>query len=175
MAGNDRPYLATLPGILTGIAGILTASLGMLTLSASQGWIGDRGGNGASESSPDPVAPTTAPDRDGDPPSTAATPSFRVSPTQLTFEPLEPREETVTVENRGGVPMTVESPRLSGRDAGEFQIPSQTCGSGTIRPGESCDIVVRFGATEASSARLVVTVVDAPRSVEVPLQGARIL
>lgn len=156
-------FWSSLPGVLTGIAGLLTAVVALVSLGASQGWIGGGGGGGGPAGGGDAEAP----------------PVLDVEPRAVEFEPVPgtSREATVTVTNDGSAPFRVDEPELTGPDADRFDVDAGGCTGGPIPAGRSCELLVTFDpdGPGRASATLVVSVNDAARSVEVPVQGAAVL
>ncbi len=154
-------FWSSLPGVLTGIAGLATAVVALLSLAASQGWIGGGGGDDAGSGA------------GGD-----ATPVVEVDPRAIEFQPVPTsREVTVAVTNAGTGPFRVDQPQITGSEADLFDADGSNCTRKELPAGQSCDVVVTFdpGGPGRSSARLVVSVNDAARSVEVPIEATAVL
>jgi hypothetical protein len=52
--------------------------------------------------------------------------------------------QTVTLSNRGDVPVGVDGVGVTGAQAAAFAIDSDGCGAQTVPPGDGCSLVVRF-------------------------------
>jgi uncharacterized repeat protein (TIGR01451 family) len=101
-----------------------------------------------------------------------------VTPTSLEFnnqiEGTTSAVQTVTYQNGASVSVDISSnPTITGPNAGDFLILSQTCGFDTINPGTNCFVVVAFApsTTGTEQANLVFTdnATGSPRIV--PLTG----
>jgi hypothetical protein len=178
---DKKPFWSSVPGVVTGVAGVISAIVGLLGVSTQLGWIGgDGNGSSISSSSADAVPTTTASTVVGattTPTTAAARPGeFSVEPSSITFEPLKPREATVTVKNTGDVPLTMRAPTITGAAAGIFVV-ADACARSTLALGRSCDIKVTFAPPQPGefSGRLVVIASNAPRQVEVPVKGSATL
>jgi hypothetical protein len=175
---NERPFLSTLPGILTGIAGCLTGIVGLLGLALSQGWIGGGDGNGATGSN---ATTTTA--AGGTTQTTSAgtgttrpasgTPRFRVDPTTIDFGTTTGTDRPLTVRNEGSTPLTVQSPRLSGTNPDQFEVSTGTC-TIEVRAGDSCQLQVRFTPNRGGPQSAIVEVrVAGADEAQVRVTGSR--
>lgn len=155
-------FWSTLPGVLTGIAGLVTAVVALVSLAASQGWIGGGGSDGA-----------------GSPGEGEAPAQLEVEPSDIDFPPVPTsREATVTVTNDGAGPFRVDEPEIKGPDADRFDADGGECTREPVPAGQSCEVVVTFDRPSTpgrSSATLVVSVNDAERSVEVPIEATTVL
>lgn len=105
MSDPHKSFFSSMPGVVTGVAGLLSAMVGVAGLAFQQGWVG--GSTNAAR--PGTVAPGQSA------PQSSAT--FSVDPARLTFEPLGPRQATVTVRNTGLVSLQIEPPVITGADA----------------------------------------------------------
>ncbi len=101
-----------------------------------------------------------------------------VTPTNLAFgaqiEGTTSAVQTVTYNNGASVSVDIlQNPTITGPNAGDFLILSQTCGFDTIAPGTNCFVVIAFAPTTAGpeQANLVFTdnATGSPRIV--PLSG----
>jgi hypothetical protein len=86
-----------------------------------------------------------------------------ISPSPATFSQLTVNQvstpTTLTVRNPGATPNTINSVLLSGPDANQFTITTNTCTTGlTLPPGGSCTVSVTFAPTTSGTlvAALVV-------------------
>lgn len=55
----------------------------------------------------------------------------------------------ITVTSTGTAPLTLGQAAVEGEDASDFPIRGDTCSGATVAPGGSCQVAVRFDATEA--------------------------
>ncbi|HSC03921.1 MAG TPA: choice-of-anchor D domain-containing protein [Solirubrobacteraceae bacterium] len=124
---------------------------------------GGGGGGGGSSYGPAGATFGTAA-RGSDTPSVTITPlvaDAQVSPATLSFGSQSvntlSQPQTVTVTNTGTVPLTVSGLTFAGASAGDFFFGSWGCG-GSIAPGSSCQLAVRFapGAAGARAATLTI-------------------
>ncbi len=175
-----KPFWSSVPGVATGVAGIVSAIVGLLGISVQLGWIGgdgDGSGNGSSVSAGPSTTFTTL--RGSAPTTTLARAGeFEVEQDSVTFEPLKPREATVTVRNTGDVSLTMRPPTVSGSDAESFEADDVSCTRATLAPGRSCEIKVTFTPPqpgEYDDAVVVVSAANAPRQAEVDLNGTATL
>jgi hypothetical protein len=143
---------------------------------------GAGGGGGGSSYGPAAATFGTAA-RGADTPSVTITPlvaSAQVSPAALTFGSQSvntlSQPQTVTVTNTGSVPLTVSGLTFAGASAGDFFFGSWGCG-GSIAPGSSCQLAVRFapGASgpRAASLSVVTNEPTGPASVQLTGSGAQ--
>ncbi len=171
MTDGRRSFWSSIPGLITGLAGLLTGVVGLGTLAVQQGIIGKGSGS--------PVVTTGAPGSSGAP----ATPTtgagvFIVNPTALDFAPADAKEKLVTVKNFGPTPLTVQTPRVDGKDPDRFSASYGTCTGAPLPAGLSCTLKVTFtpgGALKRFEAKLQVTATGAPQSVEVALSASTLL
>lgn len=108
---------------------------------------------------------------------TTPIPAVAPSPTSLAFgsQPVgtSGTAQTVTVANIGGAPLTVSGVSIAGPDADQFTKTGDTCSGGTVAPGASCAVGVRFApvATGPAVGALVIAG-DAPAgSTSIALTG----
>ena len=80
--------------------------------------------------------------------------------------------QTVTVTNRGDVPVGVDGVGVTGAQAAAFALDSDGCGARTVAPGEACSLVVRFvrGSAGPSSAQLHLALAGAP-AIDIALRA----
>jgi hypothetical protein len=71
--------------------------------------------------------------------------------------------KTVTVTNAGTGVVTLSSIQISGANAGDFTITSNTCGS-ALAGGTACTVTVSFGPLATGSATATLTVTDSDLS-----------
>jgi hypothetical protein len=107
---------------------------------------------------------------------------FTVSPTSFNFGSVvvgqaSPSQSfTVTAENTERILVTI-SDVITGTNAAEFTITSDTCNGSTLEPGGTCIILVAFAPATpgAKSATLQITGKDGvevePQTTPVPLSG----
>lgn len=177
---KGKAFFSTLPGVVSGVAAFVTAVVGLITVAVQLGWVGDDDGGGAST-----TVTTGTGGGDGGTGSAGAgasttvagTGQLSVSPTQLTFAPLQAKEVTVTVRNDGNGSVTLQPPTFAGPDRAQFSATYSGCPT-TLAPGRSCPVRVTFSPTRAG--RYQATLVMAPasgaaRAVEVPIEGNHIL
>ena len=186
MAAEKRNFWTTVPGIISGVAAIVTG-LGVLIplllgaaskhpskSSASQSPPGvtnttgsesptsTAGGTGSplpsDSSSP---FPTDSSSDSSSSPSGAA--GITANPSNVTFRSSQvgkaTSDTTVTINNPGSAPVTIEKVEITGSNASAFTVASTTCGNGaTIAQKDSCTVAVRFTppALGSASANLVV-------------------
>lgn len=178
---DKKSFWSSVPGVVTGVASILTAVVALLGISAKAGWIGGGGGDGGATvaSSSEGATTTIAPAARGATPTSGGTAAgeFAVEPASATFEPLKPKEATVTVRNTGDVPLTMRAPTVDGSAAAAFKVADLTCTRSVLAPGRSCEVKVTFAPAGPGeySAVLVVAASNAPRQVEVGLKGTQSL
>jgi len=176
---DGKPFWSSVPGVVTGVAGVISAIVGLVGVSTQLGWIG--GDDKASTASSANGAPTTTASTVPGSPTTSAVAArsgeFEVEPASVSFEPLQPREATVTVRNTGDVALTMRAPTVSRSGAEHFKATDMGCLGSTLSPGRSCEIKVTFAPLRAGqhSAALVVAASNAPRQVEVDLKGNALL
>ena len=172
-----KPFWSSVPGVATGVAGVVSAIVGLLGVSVQLGWIGggdNKDTSAATSTLPDGSTGSTASTVRGAStvPPTVRTGQFVVDPTSVSFEPLAPREATVTVSNTGDAPLTVRSPTITGSGAEHFQATDVSCDS-TLPADDSCEIKVTFAPKRAGqyTAVLLITASNGARQVEVALKG----
>jgi HYDIN/CFA65/VesB family protein len=142
------------------------------------------GGGGGGGSSYGPAAATFATTtRGADTPSVTITPlvaDAQVSTAALSFGSQSvntlSQAQTVTVTNTGTVPLTVSALTFAGANAGDFFFGSWSCG-GSIAPGSSCQLAVRFApgapGPRAASLTIVTNQLTGPASVQLTGTGAQ--
>ncbi len=95
-------------------------------------------------------------------PTPTPAPAVGTSPTSLAFGDrtvgVVGATQTATVSNTGNAPLTVSSTALSGANAGDFSIASNTCG--TVAAGSSCAIGVTFKPVLAGARSATLTITD---------------
>jgi hypothetical protein len=83
--------------------------------------------------------------------------------------------QTVTVTNTGTVPLTVSQVTFAGGSATDFFFGSWSCG-GSIAPGSSCQLAVRFAPAAAGARAATLNIVSSdladPHSVQLTGTGA---
>ena len=88
--------------------------------------------------------------------------SVRLSATSLNFANEMvgkiSQPQIVVLTNIGSTPLTITSIKTNGADPGDFSV-SNTCG-GSIRAGDSCNIVVRFIPTQTGPRMAAVGITD---------------
>ena len=109
---------------------------------------------------------------DAQPPQLAASPgslAFPDTPVGSTSAP-----QTVTVTNPGGGQLNVSAVAITGTDASDFLISSDTCTGAAIGPSDDCEVSVSFTPTApgARSAGLQISSDAASSPDTVPLSGA---
>ncbi len=177
MATKQRSFWSSTTGFVTGVAGVLTAVAGILGAGTQLGWFSSDG-NGGTRSGVETTESTAATGQSGG--TTAGgstrqaptTPTFTVDPLSLSFDTLN-RKKTVTVDNTGTSPITVEAPKIDGTQRNAFS--ASGC-SRALAAGVSCEIEVTFDPPSSGThrARLVVQVTGAPAE-EVALSGTALL
>jgi hypothetical protein len=142
------------------------------------------GGGGGGGSSYGPAATTFATAaRGADTPSVTITPlvaSAHVTPATLSFGAQSVNTlsgpQTVTVTNTGTVPLTVSQVAFAGASASDFFFGSWSCG-GSIAPGSSCQLSVRFAPGGAGARVATLNIVSSdlagPGSVQLDGTGAQ--
>jgi hypothetical protein len=189
MSDSKRSFWSTVPGVVTGAASVLTAIVGLLTVAISLGWIGSNGDD--SKPAANGGAPTTSSvnstsstafgattttvfGRTSTTLGTAITP-LQATPSDLTFDSLGARDQTVTVRNGSAASVALRKPSVSGVDASQFTATDLTCGT-RIDANRTCEVRVTYLATKTgtASAKLVVQP-DGPPALEVPLKGSRLI
>ena len=105
----------------------------------------------------------------------AVVPTFSVEPDSLSFQPVGSREAKVKVRNTGRVELELEAPTVTGEDADRFKASEGNC-TGTVDPGRSCELEVRFDPNKPGSfsALLVVDAAGGATAAEVPLKGSSV-
>lgn len=173
MTDGHRSFWSSIPGLITGLAGLLTGVVGLGTLAVQQGIIG-----GKDSGSTTNTTVVTGPGTAG---ATATTEvgSFTMTPATLNFAPADAKEKFVTVKNTSGsTPITVQTPRVGGNDAGRFTASYGTCTGAPLKAGLSCTLKVTFtpsGALKKFDATLQVTAEGAPQGAEVPITASTLL
>ena len=188
MGDSKRSFWTTIPGVVTGAASVLTAIVGLLTVAISLGWIGSKGDDSKPAAN---GAPTTAPinstsstvfgattttlfGRTSTTLGTALTP-LQATPSDLTFDSLGARDQTVTVRNGSAASVPLRKPSVAGVDASQFTATDLTCGA-RLDANRTCEVRVTYLATKTgtSTAKLVVEP-EAQPALEVPLKGSRLI
>lgn len=171
MTDGHRSFWSSVPGLITGLAGLLTGVVGLGTLAVQQGIIGKGSGTAATTT----VAP--APGGAGTPATTEAG-SFTVNPTTLDFAPADAKEKLVIVRNTGSTALTIQTPRVGGKDPDRFTAAYGTCTGAPLGAGLSCTLKVTFtpsGALKKFDATLQVVATGAPRGAEVAITASTLL
>lgn len=109
----------------------------------------------------------------------ATAPTATPSPTSLTFPPqvlnTTSSSQTVTLTNDGNLSaLAISSITITGADAGDFAISSNSCGA-SLAAGASCDIDVTFTPTATGSRGASLSIADdaadSPQSVSLSGTG----
>ena len=91
-----------------------------------------------------------------------ATPGISFSPTSLTLPATtvgaSSAAQSVTVTNTGSANLTVSSATLSGANANDFMVSSNTCG--TVGSGATCAVAVTFKPTAAGTRSATLSFAD---------------
>jgi len=170
MSEKTKSFFGTIPGVVTGLAGLLTAVVGLITLLVQLDVIGGDddqtvGTTGTTVAGATPTAAT----EDG---------SFTVSPTSLTFAPTDPsKEKTVAVKNTGTASLTVQAPKVTGKDAQQFTVATGDC-TGPLAPNLSCNLRVTFtpgGPLRNYDAKLQIEATGSKRGEEVKVTASTLL
>ena len=145
---------------------------------------GGGGGGGGGGSSYGPAGATYGTSQPGDQTaSVTITPleaSAQVSPAALDFG-SQPRStlsppQAVTITNTGNSPLTIAGLTVAGAAASDFIVGSSSCG-GSLAPGGSCQLTVRFAPTALGgrAASLAISSNDtaSPASVQLSGMGAQ--
>lgn len=116
------------------------------------------------------VGPSTGPG----PKFTAETPVFVQQPANTVSAP-----QTVTVTNSGDQPLRISDVRIEaeGASKGVFLLATNACADGTIAPGGSCEVLVRYAPAQpkvTNTATLVFRTNTADDEHTVPLSGTSI-
>lgn len=182
---DRKPFWTSIPGVATGAAGVVSAIVGLLGVSAQLGWIGGDGDGDATPSTTTIAGetPSSTASTGAGATTTTATAAragqFEVDPTSLALGALgQPRDASVTVRNTGEVPLTMQTPTISGPDDEQFEATDVSCTKSALPAGRSCQVKVTLTPQRAGaqfSAVLVVAAANAPREVEVELQGTALL
>ncbi len=138
MSENKRSFWSSVPGLVTGMAGLLTGIVGLVTVLIQLNVIGgDKPGT--------PAATATTVANAGGTTATTEVGSFTVSPKPLTFGPTDSKVKTVTVKNTSDTAsISLQPPRVTGDNAGQFSAAFDTCSSAPLRPNLSCTLKVTF-------------------------------
>jgi hypothetical protein len=177
MSESKRSFWASVPGVVTGIAGLLTGVVGLVTVLIQLNVIGgDKAGGNKVPDAPGASVTTLAPS--GTTPTTEVG-SFTVAPKPLTFGPTD-KVKTVTVKNTSDTAsITLQPPKVTGDNAGQFSAAFDSCSGAPLRPGLSCTLKVTFtpaGALGNYKATLQVQpAAGAVRADEVPLTASSLL
>lgn len=171
MSTKERSFWSTTSGVVTGLAGTLTAVVGLVTAGAQLGWFGsddspDKAANTAASTTTTVAAGTNAAGTNGGATGTStrspagaagSLSALAVNQEKLTFQPLGPKDQNVSVRNTGSTSVSLRSPFVDGVDRAQFTATDLTCGS-RLDAGRSCDIKVTYLATKSgkATARLVV-------------------
>ncbi len=102
-----------------------------------------------------------------------ATPIATVTPTALSFGAAS-SSQSITLDNTGTAILTITSVGISGPNASNFAIQTNTCGT-TLTPGSSCAILIGYTAS-TSSTSATFTITDNSNNIggstqTVPLSG----
>ena len=77
--------------------------------------------------------------------------------------------QSVTLRNVGNANLTVSSVTVSGANAGDFSVATDSCSTGTLAPNGTCSVSVRFAPTAAgarsASLRFADNAPDTPQTV----------
>lgn len=107
-----------------------------------------------------------SPVRAGEPFLFAPKPSFPAQTAQ-TIGAARP----VTVTNHGDQPLDVEELWVEGANADDFLVSSQSCTRGTVAPGASCTVSIRFAPSAADAVASAELVLDANTTADVHRVG----
>lgn len=118
------------------------------------------------------VAPTTASGPNIDPVA-----QILLNPLNLDFNIREvgAREErSISIANTGSAPLKINRINITGPDAGDFLVRTDTCARRSVAPGSNCAIRVQFSprAAKSSDATLVITHDGPDGRSSAPLSGA---
>ncbi|MDQ3640874.1 MAG: hypothetical protein M3450_05235 [Actinomycetota bacterium] len=178
MSENKRSFFSTIPGLVTGLAGLLTGIVGLVTVLIQLNVIGGDDSNGSTAvNAGGPVTSAPAGGGGGGATPTTEAGSFTVSPSPLNFGPADPKEKTLTVKNTSSTArLTVQTPRVTGKDAERFSTSSDC--SGSLAPNLSCNVRVTFapsGPLRTYEATIQVQATGAPRGAEVKVTASTLL
>jgi hypothetical protein len=107
---------------------------------------------------------------------TPVAPAAEVTPSSLSFPSQSlstvSLPQTVTVKNTGNAPLTISGLTFTGGAANDFFVGSSSCG-GSVAPGNSCQLTVRFApsATRSRAASLTIISDDPGSPAALPLTG----
>ena len=108
----------------------------------------------------------------------AGAPAVTLSPTSLNFgsESVGASiNQTLTVTNSGSAALSVSSAAISGTNAGDFTVTSNSCTS-SVAPGANCSIVVTFDpaatGTRTATLSLVDNAANSPQTVTLSGTGS---
>ncbi len=175
MGASRKSFFSSVPGVITGAAGVLSAVVGAAGLAVQQGWIGGDSETTGSGASGQAGAQGSRGSGGGSGASVSAAPKFSVEPTSVSFQAVGSRQAKVKVRNTGTVPLTVESPTVTGDDADRFSASEGSCDE-ALDPGRSCELEVTFSPrTGTFTAVLVVEAEGGAKASEVPLKGSAVL
>lgn len=110
---------------------------------------------------------------------TAGTPTADLNPTSLAFPSTAvgttSAAQTITLTNNGDAPTLVTGAAISGTNAADFKVATNTCGvAGGILPKTNCTISVTYTPSTANAESATLTITDnvGTGSQTVPLTGA---
>ncbi|WP_353570790.1 choice-of-anchor D domain-containing protein [Candidatus Albibeggiatoa sp. nov. BB20] len=103
-------------------------------------------------------------------------PAIELSPTTFSFEPIivgfaSNQYETIQVRNTGNINLNINSTKLLGSDADNFEVYNWGCKYSILKPGATCNIYAQFNPLTAGvkNASLVISAPDA--TAEMGLTG----
>lgn len=105
--------------------------------------------------------------------------ALQLSPATATFDPLSPDtvspDATFTATNTGGAPTGKITAALSGSDASQFAIASDSCTGTSLAPRATCTIKLRFAPRSPGSKVASLTVASAAAGTGIATLGGHAL